>query len=168
MNLNVPREVAALRRMTTKELKEKYAEVFGEQTAGNHKEWLVKRIAWRLQALAEGGLSERAKRRAEELANDADLRMNPPREATAAATPEVAGRTATATLPFRPDDRLPPPGTVLTRVYRGESLQVKVLAEGFEFEGKVFGSLSAAARAITGSHVNGFAFFRLGANGGNP
>ena len=72
--LNIGKEVAALQRMTAKQLRDKFAEVFGETTNANNRAWLVKRIAWRLQALAEGDLSERARRRAAELARDADLR----------------------------------------------------------------------------------------------
>ena len=165
MDLNIAKEVAALRRMTVKELRSRYAEVFGEPTNGNHKVWLTRRIAWRLQALAEGDLSERARRRAAELANDADIRMNPPKALPAAAPEEL---TTTRVMRFQPDDRLPPPGTILTRKYKGQTLQVKVLAEGFEFEGQVYGSLSAVAKAVTGSHCNGFLFFHLTANGGNP
>lgn|GEM_PF-1960899 len=59
MNLNVEKEVAALRRMTVNELRAKYADVFGEETKARHKEWLVRRIIWRIQALAEGDISER-------------------------------------------------------------------------------------------------------------
>jgi len=66
-------EIQRLSRMTVSELRDKYLEVFGEQTRSRHKEFLKKRIAWRIQALAEGDLSERARRRAEELANDADF-----------------------------------------------------------------------------------------------
>jgi hypothetical protein len=165
MDLNIAKEVAALRRMTVKELRARYAEVFGEATNGNHKVWLTRRIAWRLQALAEGDLSERARRRAAELANDADLRLNPPKAPPAAAPEEL---TTTRVMRFQPDDRLPPPGTILTRKYKSQTLQVQVLAEGFEFEGQVYGSLSAVAKAITGSHCNGFLFFHLTANGGNP
>ena len=112
MNLNIQREVAAMQKMGAKELRAQYAEVFGEQTPANNKAWLIRRIAWRLHALAEGDLSERARRRAEELANDADLRMCPPRLPAAEAAEE---RTATQTIRFQQDDRLPPPGTVLTR-----------------------------------------------------
>ena len=162
MNLNVTREAAAMQKMAVGELRRKYAEVFGEQTNANNRAWLIRRIAWRLQALAEGDLSERARRRAEELANDADLRMNPPRLPAAEAPEDL---TAVRTVQFQQDDRLLPPGTVLTRKYRGEVLQVKVLADGFEFEGQVYPSLSAAARAITGSHCNGYLFFRLGGKG---
>jgi hypothetical protein len=160
MHLNVAKEVAALQRMTVKQLREKYADAFGEETNANNKAWLIKRIAWRLQALAEGDLSERARRRAAELANDANLRMNPPAAKPVTATAETMTRTRS--LRFQPDDRLPPPGTVLTRRYKGEVLQVKVLPHGFEYEGEVYGSLSAVARAITGSHCNGYLFFRLG------
>jgi len=65
-------------------------------------------------------------------------------------------------LPLRTDNRLPPSGSVITRLYKGDSLQVKVLDDGFEFEGETFTSLSAVARKITGQHMNGFLFFRLG------
>ena len=56
---------------------------------------------------------------------------------------------------------LPPPGSIITRRYKGEEFQVKVLAEGFEFAGEVYKTLSGAAKAITGQHCNGFHFFRL-------
>jgi hypothetical protein len=159
VKLNIAKEVAALRRMTTSQLRARYAETFGETTGANNKVWLIKRIAWRLQALAEGDLSERARRRAAELANDADIRLSPPK---APADPPPAERTVTEVLQFKTDHRLPPPGTVITRPYKGENLQVKVLADGFEFEGQVYKSLSAVAKAITGTHCNGYHFFRLG------
>jgi hypothetical protein len=163
MQLNVAKEVAALKRMTVKELRTRFAEVFREQTPANNRAWLVKRIAWRLQALAEGNLSERARRRAAELANDADLRTTPPRERE---TPASDAPERTKTVRVSGDGRLPLPGTVLTRVYKGEPLHVQVLPEGFEFEGQVYGSLSAVAKAITGSHINGFLFFNLNRPGG--
>jgi hypothetical protein len=56
---------------------------------------------------------------------------------------------------------LPPAGTVISRHYKGEELRVTVLPEGFEFEGERFKSLSAVAKAVTGQHVNGRAFFKL-------
>jgi hypothetical protein len=160
MQLNVAKEVAALRRLTTRQLRQRYAEVFGETTNANNKAWLVKRVAWRLQALAEGDLSERARRRATELANDADLRLSPP--VVKVPEPAAAERVVSDVLPLRPDHRLPPPGSILTRPYKGEVLQVRVLDHGFEFEGTVYRSLSAVARKITGGHCNGLAFFRLG------
>src|SRR5262245_64134436 len=92
MQVNVAREVAALSRMTTKQLRERYAEVFGEATSANNRTWLIRRIAWRLLALSEGDLSERAKARAVELARDADLRVVPPAEKAAAVTPGTRAR----------------------------------------------------------------------------
>src|SRR5947209_16411331 len=126
MEMNVGKELAALQRLTVPQLRDRYAELFGEAARTNNRAWLVRRLAWRLQALAEGDLSERARRRAAELANDADLRLNPPRLAAAAAPAE---RTCTARLDPRPDGRLPPPGTVLTRPYKGRTLQVQVLPQ---------------------------------------
>ena len=94
---------------------------------------LVKRIAWRLQVQAEGGLSERGRAKAEELADDTDLRLNPPPMKPHQPEEESAVRV----LPFASDERLPPPGTVIARKYKGRTLQVKVRADGFEYEGEV-------------------------------
>jgi len=160
MNLNIGKEVAALQRRTVRELRTRYAEVFGEETRAGNKAWLVKRIAWRLQSLAEGDLSERARRRAAELANDSDVRLSPPKAKPASSPPATRAKP----LAFAPgqDNRLPPPGAIITRKYKQQAFQVKVLPKGFEFEGEVYKSLSAVARAITGQHCNGYHFFRLG------
>ena len=163
MQLNVGKELAALGRLTTKQLRERYSQVFGEDTHANNRAWLVKRIAWRLQARAEGDLSLRARQRAAELANDADLRLSPPKLPVVPAAPE---RTTMGPLPTQADGRLPLPGTVITRPYKGATLQVKVLPKGFEFEGETYKSLSAVARHVTGQHCNGYAFFRLNGEGG--
>ena len=169
--MNLADEIAALARRTVPELRERYAALFGEATTAKHKTWLVKRIAWRLQAVADGELSERARQRALQLANDADLRLSPPKpaatpaEQTAAASPETGEPIATpegVTGPPRyADARLPAPGAILTRLYKGRRLEVTVLARGFAHDGIVYRSLSAVAKAITGSHVNGFLFFGL-------
>ena len=99
MELNVAKELASLTRMSVGDLRQKYAEVFGETTNGRHKQWLIKRIIYRMQAMAEGDLSERARRRAEELANDADLRRRPPNQEAGA--PIVSPQIKTARLPTR-------------------------------------------------------------------
>ena len=155
MEVNIVNEVAALERLSVGQLRQRFAELFGDATLASNRTWLVKRIAWRMQALAEGDLSERARRRAAELARDADLRLNPPRsQTTTAIQPEPV------TVPAPVDPRLPPPGTILTRPYKGQQLHVQVLTEGFAYAGHVYASLSAVAKAITGSHTNGFHFFR--------
>jgi hypothetical protein len=157
------KELAALTRLGASELRAKYAELFGEPTRTGNKTWLVRRIAWRLQAMAEGDLSERARRRAEELARDADLRLTSPRGRLDAlpAVPDGSKQT----LKLRSDARVPPPGTVLTRSYKGRTLRVQVLAYGFLFAGQTYPSLSAVAKAVTGSHCNGYLFFRLNGKG---
>jgi hypothetical protein len=163
MHVNVAKEVATLRAMNVGELRVRYAEVFGEPARTGHKVWLIKRIAWRLQALAEGDLSERARRRAAELANDADLRLYPPRSAQVVSSNQASTRNAQ-----RPDHRLPPAGRTLSRFYKGRMLHVRILPKGFEFDGVVYRSLSAVAKAITGSHTNGYLFFRLLGKGDSP
>ena len=160
--MDIAREVALLERMSTDQLVRKYAEVFDEATTGRNKAWLVKRIAWRLQARAEGGLSERAKKLALAMADEGDLRRTPPKAMPA----RGSGATAVHDLVVAPDDRLPPPGSILVRKYRGQTLRVLVRADGFEYAGEVFASLSAVAKRITGSHCNGFLFFQLNRNGG--
>jgi len=77
METAMRKEIDELSRMTVGQLRQKYIEAFGEESRSNHKQFLFRRIAWRIQALAEGGLSERARRRALAIANDADLRTNP-------------------------------------------------------------------------------------------
>ncbi len=59
------------------------------------------------------------------------------------------------------DRRLPMPGAVLMRSYRGRAIEVRVLDEGFEYDGQRFRSLTAVAKAVTGSHWNGYDFFGL-------
>jgi hypothetical protein len=165
MSLNFANEVATLRRLSTRELRARYTEVFGEEArTSNNRVWLVRRIAWRLQTLAEGDLSERARQRAVELANDADLRLSAPRLATA---PSLPSQAKCAPSPADSTRRLPRPGTVLTRLYKGEAIQVKVLEHGFAFGGRVYNSLSAVAKAVTGSHCSGNLFFRLNGQGGD-
>jgi hypothetical protein len=162
VELNIANEVATLQRLSIGQLQQRFAEVFGEATHAGNKIWLVKRIAWRMQALAEGDLSERARRRAEELARDADLRLNPPRNKSIA--PPPMPEAVAAPMPAAVDARLPPPGTILTRPYKGQLVQVQVLTAGFAYAGSVYPSLSAVAKAVTGSHCNGFLFFRNSLN----
>jgi hypothetical protein len=149
MKAAIAKQIEGLSDMTVTELREKYAQVFGEPTTSRHKVYLRKRIAWGLQAREEGGLSERALRRAEELARDSDLRLLAP------------ARTVVGHFKPSQDQRLPMPGAVLTREYQGRTVSVTVLNAGFEFEGTVHRSLTAVAKAITGSHWNGYGFFGI-------
>jgi hypothetical protein len=157
--LNIAKEVAAMERMTVDQLRDKFADVFGEAPRSRHKEWLIKRVAWRMQANVEGDLSERARRRAAELANDADLRVTAPREPQVA--PTVVKRKATkAPEPVADADGLMP-GMKLTRKYKGKLIQVEVKRKGILYDGEIYPSLSAVAKAVTGSHWSGHRFFGI-------
>ena len=108
--MNVGKEISRLRQMTVSQLRDKYREVFGEPTRAGNKDFLFKRIAWRIQSLEEGDLSERARHRAAELARDADLRTTAPRTPTAKGVTDNAIGAIPA--PVVADKRIPPPGTV--------------------------------------------------------
>jgi hypothetical protein len=158
MKKNVAAEVSRLETMSVNQLAKRFEDVFGEQCRSRHKRYLIRRIAWRLQANAEGGLTERARKRAEELANDAEIRVTPPREKN----PKSGdARPSTIKMDSGRDPRLPPPGNWIEREYKGRTIRVLVISDGFEFEGERYRSLSAIAKAVTGSHINGFLFFRL-------
>jgi len=160
--MTISDEIAALPALPVADLREKYAALFGEATRVHNRTWLLKRLAWRMQALAEGGLGERARQRAAQLANDADLRLSAPQTLPHAAKP------AAETASLHRDPRLPAPGTHLTRQYTGRKLLIEVLERGFQYKGQVYRSRSAVAKAITGCHCNGYLFFRLGQEGGRP
>ncbi len=155
MNPEVHREIEALRRQKTKALKARYRELFGEESPSFNHSHLFRRIAWRLQALAEGGLSQRASDRATELAADVDLRLRAPRKFWRHIDD------ADERSRHRRDPRLPDPGTVLQRQYRGKTIVVTVLRKGFECDGKEYDSLSAVASSATGMRWNGYTFFGL-------
>lgn len=165
MNIELSNQVAALEQMSVGQLRERYAEVFGEAARSGNRQWLLRRVAWRIQALAEGDLASRAihhaRRRAGELARDADLRLRPPNGPIA---PIMTGGVASASMPVQRDERVPPPGTILTRQFKGVVHRVSILPHGFEYDGEVYRSLSAVAHTITGSHWNGMLFFGLTKN----
>jgi hypothetical protein len=166
LETTVRKEIEALRHMTVGQLKLKYAEVFGEETRSSHKQFLFRRIAWRIQALAEGGLSERARRRALEIANDADLRVRAPKTTFQQDFSLSSGNAVKGRVAAKADPRLPAPGGFVERRYKGRNIVVKVREEGFEYEGQLYKSLSAIAREVTGTKWNGFLFFGCAANNG--
>jgi hypothetical protein len=156
-------EVKALETMPVAELVAKYQEVFGEPTRSRNRVHLVRSISWRIQELAFGGLS------AETVARIAVLSGEAPRpwrrrliRDVAQPLPPLPRPARTPLQPPRPrDPRLPPVGTILRRSYRGETHEVTVLDDGFEFRGKQYATLSRIAREATGTPWNGFTFFRI-------
>ncbi len=104
----------ALQKMRVAELRERYLELYGEETKSRNKTWLFRACAWRLQELAFGGLSERAKQRAKEIVRESDVR---PRRRDV--VPPLPGTNAKV-IAFQPEpvSNDPLPGTVLTRSTR--------------------------------------------------
>ena len=139
-------EFEALQQLPVSKLHERFESVYGETPRSRNKVWLVRKILWRLQSLKDGGLSERALLRAAELAVESDVRLMP------ATKPEHTSH----------DERLPLTGQSLMRNYKGLHIVVNITPEGFEYDGNRYRSLSAVAKVITGSHCNGYRFFRLG------
>ena len=139
--------------MTAGELRQRYQEIGGDEARSRNREYLIRRILWMLQAGAYGGLSAQAVGLADGLAREFDVQATAPRTRDAAGTGAEGG-------PER-DGRLPAPGRAIVRRYKGETLRVTVLADGFEFKGERYGSLSAIAKSVTGSHMNGYRFFGL-------
>lgn len=162
MPLDLDKALAELRAMTVKELQVEYHQVWGEETRSHSKPHLIRRIAWKLQAIEEGfaGHPEEVLQRARELADLSFLRTRPP--ADLITNGRLKGnRTRSASINPDRDPRLPKPGTVLTRRHKGRLLRCTVLEDGFEFAGETYTSLSAAAKAASGSHTNGFRFWGL-------
>ncbi len=147
--------VRELRTMTHTELQARYLEVFGTPTRSTHKQYLIKRVAWQVQANAHGALPEDVRQRAIAEADFNDLRRSPPPPRQA---PTAVERALESALPSQNTNGLAV-GTELRRLYKGRVLAVLVRRDGFEFEGEVFPSLTAVATKVTGSHWNGLAFF---------
>jgi hypothetical protein len=141
-------EIEALDELTVAELRERYVELSGEAAYSKNRRHLIRRVSWLLQAREFGGLSDLARRRAHEIARLSDARLTPP-------------KTAARKIEAPRDPRLPAPGTTLTRRYKGHDLAVTVLEDGFEYDGVRFRSLSAVAKAISGTHTNGYTWFGL-------
>ena len=160
MDQAVLMEIEKLRRASLGALRAKHREVFQEETRCRHREHLFRRIAWRLQALAEGDLSERARERAQQIARDADLRILEPAGFFTLGTARI--ETTRGDRDRRQqDNRLPLPGTLLSRNWKGQMVLVEVLSKGFRYQNRHYSSLSAIAAAVTGTRWNGLAFFGL-------
>jgi hypothetical protein len=166
----VKRELGRIDDMTVQQLRDRYREVYDEDTRSRNRQYLIKKLKWRIQELAEGGLSELARRKIAELARNAPIRRRllalvPSAEtASGVVLPVTASKPAGAspiapTPPRHRDVRLPPPGTVIRRMHNDVAHDVRIVETGAEYGGAHYGSLSGVARAITGTNWNGFLFF---------
>ncbi len=141
MTDSIPARIAALKTMPMPELKAQWRALFETEPPPFNRKHLENRIAYRIQELAYGGLKPETVKRLEALG-------------------EVYDSANATTRRIRHDAR-PIAGTLLIREWRGVEKVVTVLQDGYEWEGRPYRSLSAIARAITGTRWNGLVFFGL-------
>jgi hypothetical protein len=143
MTDSIAAQVAALPKTPTLELKQMWRELFDREPPGFSRNYLISRLAYRIQELAYGGLKPATRAKLDALADGLDPK---------AARKRIA--------------KGPVVGTRLVREFQGREYTVTVLADGFEWEGRRYKSLSAVARTITGTRWNGLTFFGVKRHGG--
>ncbi|VGO16201.1 hypothetical protein PDESU_04792 [Pontiella desulfatans] len=156
--MNIEEHEKVLNTLPMRTLRGQYANHYGYTPKTRNRTHLIKKILWAIQRNAQGDISDLARNKALAIADDRDVKerfpkMNPPIQASG--NPE-----GTVNIAYQPESVLLP-GSVLHRDYQGETIQVLVLENGFEWNGEVYRSLSATARAITGTRWNGKLFFGL-------
>jgi hypothetical protein len=151
MERDIADEIQSLKNQPLEALTARYKEVFGVSEApSSNKVFLWRKISYRLQEIEHGGLSKRTLEQIDSLIKQYDPINN------------TALRPESETLEkIGKDRRLPIPGTVITKLYKGTTFTVRVLERGFEYNGELYNSLSAIAKDITGAHWNGYGFFNL-------
>ena len=160
----VPEQLAELETMSVGQLRERYRDLFNEVSGSRNKAYLRRKLQHRVQELAEGGSSETAKKRIEELNKTTPVRRrfgkSGPTPANVKGKPGTTKESAAVEgASVDRDPRLPPAGTVMRKTHNEVVHQVKVLASGFEYKGVQYKSLSKVARLITGTIWNGFGYF---------
>ena len=156
--LSEPLVLDRLARMRPQELQQIHKEIFGSVHPSSNSGQLRRQIAYRLQTEKEGGLPASARQHALAIGKDARLRIRVP--AKTAHRDGLQHATVTG-LVSEHDPRVPMPGSVIVKEYRGRTIVVHVFESGFEYDGCRFSSLSAVARQITGTKWNGLLFFGL-------
>jgi len=137
----IPARLVALKTTPTPDLKKQWRDLFETEPPPFNRRYLESRLAYRIQELAYGGLKPETIRRLERLGEELD-----------------GGNIKTRRI--RADLR-PIAGTRLLREWQGVEQIVTVMQDGFEWQGRPYKSLSALARAITGTRWNGWVFFGL-------
>lgn len=144
----IPARLAALKTTPTPELKRQWRELFDSEPPPFNRKYLISRLGYRIQELAHGGLKTETIRRLERLGEDLDGGDRKKSRVRA--------------------DAMPIAGTRLIREWQGVEHVVTVTTDGFEWQGRPYRSLSAIARAITGTRWNGWVFFGLRRGGRRP
>ncbi len=147
----IAEEIAELRGLRVPDLVVRYEAVYGKPPRVKHREHLWRRIAWKVQEQRFGGLSGAAKRKLDGLIAEIDM-------------PLVTENTQLK-KPIQRVDGEPQLGTVLVRLWRDQEIHATRTDQGWEHNGVVYRSLTAVAKAVTGSHWNGRLFFGLATRG---
>ncbi len=147
--MTITEQVERLQHLSVVELLVEYRQLYGKEPRSKNREFLWKRCAWKQQEREFGGLSDVARRRLEELIAEIKLPI------------DDRQRTVTGKLTGTSQSNHHAVGVTFTRTWRGREVRATAVENGFEVDGVVHRSLSAAAAAITGSHLSGKAFFGL-------
>ena len=149
-NTSVLKRVAVLPGMSPADLKVMWKDLYDQDTPNHGKPYLVRKLAYRIQELAFGGLAETTEQRLDALAQG--------KEDPKAKTGATGSRRKKANTPG--------PGARLVREWKGREYVVMVMEGGFEYQGRKFRSLSAIAREITGTQWSGPVFFGINKKNG--
>ena len=141
MEATIVQELTELTRMPMVNLKDRWRSLYGTEPPKYKRQYLIRRLAYRIQELALGGLSEKAKEKLEQLAGEDSVAKNHKQKRRR--KNHIAA------------------GTRLIREWNGKRYLVTAVAGGFEYNGKRYRSLSAIAKAITGAHHSGPRFFGI-------
>jgi hypothetical protein len=147
-------EIMELKEKSLAELKTKYKELFGQEPPSSNKVFLWRKIAYRLQELECGNVTEDTQGKIQELIKKYDPVNN------TNIRPDNGNEQIAKNKPNR-DRRLPIPGTLITKEYKGKKYELKILEKDFGYNNKIYKSLSAIAKEVTGAHWNGYLFFNL-------
>lgn len=153
---NIAVQIEALKTTGTAQLLGQYKELFGDNAAPGNRIFLIRKLAYRIQEQAMGEISPAVQAKIQEL-----IRTHDPIN-------KIAIKTKARKTSAGRDSRLPMPGSLIVKTYKGNRIEVKVLENGFECQGTLYKNLSAVAQVITGDHWNGFLFFGVGKKGTVP
>jgi hypothetical protein len=159
MDVTIEQHRKRLEQLSITELRLEYEQVFGEITTSRHARHIIKRILWQMQANRYGGLSESALKQARKLADPTQLRLTAPRLIPVSDDAQTVNRLLPQAITARMSDLVP--GTQIERMYKGQKIVATIMENGVRFNGELYGSLSAVAQAVTGTHWNGKLFFGL-------
>lgn len=154
-------DLERLAKMGILELRQLHRDLLGMDHPMPNSEHLRRKIAWHVQAEAEGGLPESARRHALAIAREVQLRVRVCVNARRRQNGTPIDQTLTTAVAPSHDSRLPMPGSLVVKEFKSRTIVVKVLDDGFEYDGRRFTSLSAIAKEITGTKWNGYLFFGL-------